>query len=252
MHSYLARYICRLGVMGLALAGLALSAHAQTSTYSDQATFLAHVQPGYYLETFDTQPLNSPVDSPLSFSSNGFSYTASVPDVQNSSGGFDPGSFFNVGTSSDVWLSTNLSQDTITFNFTSGNVTAVGGNFFNTDVDGNVSNGTIDLLLSDGTSLTLTNPTDTTFAGFTSGQTITSLMVTPIAPTNPDGSPLLDSNGNPVVTWATVNNLIVGAALPTTSATPEPGATALLVGMGATGLVALRRYRKARPNKRTR
>ncbi|HLK55431.1 MAG TPA: hypothetical protein VKU00_02645, partial [Chthonomonadaceae bacterium] len=132
MHSPLTRYVGNLFATGLLLLGLTAASNAQTTVYTDQATFLANVQSGYYLETFDSQPINTQVPSPLSFSSNGFSYTASVPDLTSPSG---PGNFFNVGTVSDVWLSTDLQGDPITFNFTSGNVTAVGGNFFNTDVN---------------------------------------------------------------------------------------------------------------------
>jgi hypothetical protein len=216
VRSHLSRCGYLLCVIGLALMGLAVPARAQTTTYSSQASFLSNVLPGYYLETFDSLTANQVLTSPLSFSANGFSYTAAAPS------GFVP----EAPNGSDVWLTTFDSSDPITFTFTSGNVTAVGGDFFPTDANGDLTNGNITVQLNDGTSVSLTNPKDTTFTGFTSKQTITSLTVTS------DGA-----------SWASANNFIVGVA--GTATTPEPGTTALLLSVGAVGLVALRRRRKA-------
>src|ERR1051326_8293970 len=127
MRSSRFRYACSLCATILALLGLTVAANAQSTVYNDLTSFLANVQSGYYQESFDTQPQFFPYFGPLSFSSNGFDYTASTI-------GDDFGEFFNVGTSDafgnplDVWLSTELSGEPITFDFTSGNVTAIGGN----------------------------------------------------------------------------------------------------------------------------
>jgi hypothetical protein len=111
----------------LILAGTALSAAQATAIFTDQASFLSHVKPGYYLETFDSLAQFTSLNSPLSFSTNGFSYTTSAPSADNK--------FFNIGPMGDVWLSTFDGFTKIVFNFTSSNITAVGGNFFLTGYD---------------------------------------------------------------------------------------------------------------------
>src|SRR5438067_4363860 len=65
----------------LILMSLALSAMTARATaiYTNQAAFLAATQPGYYLETFNSLPQFTQLASPLSFSSNGFSYNATAP-----------------------------------------------------------------------------------------------------------------------------------------------------------------------------
>jgi hypothetical protein len=182
--------------------------------YTDRAAFLANVQPGFYLETFDSLPQGF-LPSPLSFSGSGFSYTASAV-----------GDFFNVGPPGDVWLSTNLQSAPIVFQFTSGNVTAVGGSFFLTNTPGDPTTGMLTVGLNDGTSVTLTNVPSDSFLGFisTSGF-ITSLTVTPI------------SGGD---IYATVNNFIIGQAV----VVPEPNSLALFgIVVTAAGYLARRRRR---------
>lgn len=201
----------------LALAGLAgqQSASGAIVYFPDEAPFLAALQPGYYTETFDGLPLGF-ADSPLSFAGNGFSYDASAPN-----------GFFQLdGGAGDVWLSTDTPFDPIVFNFTSGNVTGVGGFFFLTDFDGAVVPGSFEVLLSDGTFGTATNFTSGTFLGFTTdpGVFITSLIITPI-------------DGVGIDVFATANNLTVGAVV------PEPAALSLCL-VGALGLAAARTARR--------
>ena len=57
----------------------------------------------------------------------------------------------NPGDSTDVWLSTNQPVDPIDFTITSGNVTAIGGYFFLTNIAGSVTAGTVTAMLGDGT-----------------------------------------------------------------------------------------------------
>jgi hypothetical protein len=167
--------------------------------FTDQAAFLANVKPGFYLETFDALPQGVGIDSPLApFSKNGFSYIASTE-------GFNDG-FFNVGPPGDTWISTNNPVDTIVFTFTSGNVTAVGGLFFETDVFGDLTGGPIHVTLDNGTTITVTDTKANSFVGFTTSSPILSLTVESGAPP-------------PMITeWPTANDLIVGAAIPEPSA----------------------------------
>ena len=183
-----------------------------TTIYTNQATFLAATQPGYYLETFNSLPQFTQLASPLNFSSNGFTYNATAPTA----------GFFNIGPSGDTWLSTFHEFDPIIFNFTSNNVTSVGGFFFLTDLTGNVAGGTVTVTLNNGKMFSITDASSTSFIGFTTGAPIQSLTVTP------------PSSGATLV-FATVNDFITGKAV------PETGSSALLLGLGILGLLGVGR-----------
>ncbi len=185
-----------------------------TTIYTSQAIFLAHTQPGSYLETFDSLPQFTPLNSPLSFSKNGFSYTASAPSADNQ--------FFNTGTVGDVWLSTFDHSTNIVFDFTSNNVTAVGGNFFLTDIPGNVVPGMITVTLDNGTTFSVSDPSATSFVGFTTSSPIHSLTFIPPA-----------SGANEI--FGTVNNFITGRSV------PDSGSTLLLSGIAVTSIGLLHR-----------
>ena len=198
----------------LILMSLALSAMTAraTATYTNQAAFLAATQPGYYLETFNSLPQFTQLASPLNFSSNGFTYNATAPTA----------GFFNIGPSGDTWLSTFHEFDPIIFNFTSNNVTSVGGFFFLTDLTGNVAGGTVTVTLNNGKMFSITDASSTSFIGFTTGAPIQSLTVTP------------PSSGATLV-FATVNDFITGKAV------PETGSSALPLGFGMAGLLGVGR-----------
>ncbi len=189
------------------------------TAYTTSTDFFNAIRSDYYLEPFDSLSTTGPIDSPLNFSSGGYSYTASV-----TSGGFTG---VNLG-SGDVALSTNMALYAIHFAFSSGNVTAVGGNFWLTDISGGTTTGSTVLTLSDGTTTTLVNADPSTYAGFTTtpGVYITSLT--------------LSVTGAPSDAWVTVNNLTVGEAV------PEPSTFVL----GAGGLLAFAVARRVRYRRR--
>lgn len=190
-------------VFALGLAALSASASAQTTVYTTSASFLANVAPGAYTETFNGLP-SAP---PASFSGGGFAYTVSAPGDLYGSGEF---------------LGTNLPDEALTVTFTSGNVTAVGGNFYASNISDAFQPVAITLTLSDSTTVTFT-PTSVadSYRGFASSLTITSLTI---------GSP-------GVSLYAGMDNLTVGV-----SAVPEP-ASALLMALGVAALLVGRRRR---------
>ena len=168
-------------------AGLAQGDGPKMVVFTSRAALMAHVSPGYYEENFDSLGGFNSYGPVLSFSGNGFTYDA-----------FAPFGLFGIAVSgSDNALSTFAASDSVRLTFTSGNVTAVGGEFFNTDINGGFVPGAIVVTLNDGTTqLVPRNYHNSLFRGFIArrGQFITSLEVF----------------GQTNIFFATVNNLIVG------------------------------------------
>lgn len=209
--------------MPLLLVLVLLPGAAPGALIFDQATFIASLQPGYYTEDFSALVGPGDIPSPINFSGGAFAYTASAP-----------GGFYAVQTPSESGnyvLSTALGDDPITLTFTSGNVTAVGGFFLLTDILGDIATGSITLNFNDGTSVTLTNQTLSSFTGYVSpGLPITSLVISAQQP-----------EGEGASVWPTVDDLIVGAVAENggppngDGVIPEPSTLWLLAG----GIVAL-------------
>jgi hypothetical protein len=124
--------------------------------------------------------------------------------------------FFNVGSGSDTWLSTAVPFTDLVINPTTP-ITAMGGYFFLTGLNGEVIPGNVTVKLDNGTSFSITNPSPTSFVGFTTFAPILSLALTPAA-----------SGIGPFVA---VNDFITGAAV------PEGGNSALLLGLGLAAVV---------------
>ncbi|HEY6942205.1 proprotein convertase P-domain-containing protein [Dokdonella sp.] len=155
-------------------------ASAGPATYTDRTEFLTHVAAGYYENGFD-DAVPGPIAS-MNYTSGGWAYTvaASSDTLYNDTG----------------LISTNLAADSIVVTFTGDPVTAVGGNFWATDINVQPTGTDTTVSLSDGTTETFTSTGPTDFRGFTTAGPVTSLTVD--AP---------DSGGN---FWPTMDNLIVG------------------------------------------
>jgi hypothetical protein len=193
--------------LAAATAATLLMGHAQATTvlHTSWISFLDAIEGGAYVETFNR--LDSSVE-PSSFSGLGYSYNMSAP------GGL-------YASSTDV--GTNLPEETLTINFTGGTVSAVGGQFYATDINPDFLPEAITITLGDGSFVTYAPASKTSFVGFTSSMAITSLKV--------------EFADVWLGRYATVDNLTVGAAL-----VPEPGQWALLAaGLAALGMLQRRR-----------
>jgi hypothetical protein len=188
------------------------SAQAAIITYTNQTSFLNAIQSGYYLEGFESLSLTGLTASPINYSNGTYSYQASA---QNG--------FVGAGTSGDHWLATNTAANPVTISNLTPTITAIGGFFFTSDLNGSLISGTINVSVNGGSSsLSTSTNSSTNFFGFISdnGTPLTGLVVNA---TQTSGS-----------RWATTNNLIVGQAA--TTAVPEP--LTILGAMTAAGFGA--------------
>jgi hypothetical protein len=181
-------------------AALVVPSHASV-IYTSAASLLANVTGGSYTNTFDGLSELDP--GAAAFASSGFSYNISAPN--------------DLYAADDI-LSTSQINQALTINFTSGNVFAIGANFFVVNLENFFQSVSLTLTLSDGTIETFT-PTSISdsYRGFLSNVAITSLAI---------GAP-----GQSL--YAGLDNLTVGTV-------PEPTSWALL-GLGLVGFLVARR-----------
>lgn len=197
------------------VAAVALSGGAQAAitTYTTSAA-LAAATTLAATDSFNNMAIDF-LASPAARNAGPYNYTVS-----------SPGGLYGAGTTADVWLSTSLAGDAVTFAGFSG-VSALGGFFFGTDTTGALLGGqTMTVTATDSAGatamLTLPNATASSFAGFTSTAQLTQVQVS-IANTG---------------AWVTANNL--------TLAIPEPATWSLwLGGLAALGGLSARRMRQA-------
>jgi PEP-CTERM motif len=207
-------------VAAAALVVLSGAAFAGPTLYTSAASFAAATTaPG--VDTYTGFSITSSTPSPITRNAGAYTYTATAETT----------TFFGAGTTANPWLSTNTATDSITFSNFIGGVTAIGGNFFGSDISGLFAAGDITLTATDSTgstTFTITGATVNSFAGFVSSTTgFTSLVVRSVQP----ASGFL---------WPTVDNLTLAKTLVT--AVPEPETYALmLAGLGVLGFVARRR-----------
>ena len=197
-----------------------------------QAEFVDTIEPGFYKETFDGLLPNMPYSDALTFSRGSFGFEI-LADGHGTDQGIYP--LENQEQFGDIWLSTNYDGTTIDIRNIQGDANAVGGEFFVSAFEANVTTGLISVFAegASGQSMYQSNVTGSrNFFGFfaTEGMTITRLTIE------------LPSTFN----YATLNNLIIAQRLGgdpiTISAVPEPSGIAMMaVGLGSLGYLARRR-----------
>jgi hypothetical protein len=208
--------------MLLASAG---SAQAAIQVYTTQASYLAAINaPG--IDSFDDLDPSNALDTPQTRTPGAYQYTVSVGPSSN---------FFPAGTlGGDVWLSGDDPTDTITFDNFSPNVRGLGGFFFRTGLDGQLTtvDATFNFTATDASgaySLPLVNPSTTSFIGFVSTGPLSNVK----AWVGVEGFGVTDL-------FISANDLTLGAAAPI----PEPETYALMLG-GLALLGAAVRRKKA-------
>ena len=91
--------------------------------YTSQAAFLAAVTSAG-VDTFAGFSITGTTPSPITRLAGGYGYTATV----------STSTCYGAGTTAGPWLRTNRATDSVTCNAFSGSVSAIGGNFFGSDV----------------------------------------------------------------------------------------------------------------------
>jgi hypothetical protein len=195
-----------------------------------EAGFVSLLTGGYYLEDFESLTPGDQGVATLPFTDGTFSYTASTFVLSPPPDLFVNSTFTNT-------MSTEDNENDLDFLITSGNVNAVGGNFFMSLADESFFGPppvgrTFTLSLSDGTAQEVLVTGTADFIGFIAdpGTFFTSLRV---------GAPDHDSTA----VHPNADNLYVGSA--TAAAIPEPSSFALFgIGLVAIGWKASRAQRR--------
>jgi PEP-CTERM motif len=199
-----------------ALLAVAGASHAAITVYTSQVDFLAATLAAG-VDTFAGLSIVGSTPSPLTRSAGPYTYTAAA----------STSTFFGAGTTANPWLSTNRADDSVTFSGFVGNVQAIGGNFFGSSIAGLFSPGDVTLVATDSlgatTTQTIVGATTTSFLGFVSTGSMSSLVVSAVQPT-------------PDLLWPTIDNLTLAAAVPEVETYAM-----MLAGLGMLGFVARRR-----------
>lgn len=208
------RVLSGLGVASIVVLLAGASAAMGGQVYSSEASFLAKLESGYYLEDFSSYAYGSPLDGTAA---------SLTQDYSGGSGYQYRASALSALYSNESALSTNSVYDALKIEFTGAPVTAVGGIFTATDVSGGLLASDVVIKLSDGTTVILDNPTSSSFWGYTSDVAITSMT--------------LDAPDSPNFAWPTLDHFYVGSV----SATAIPLPAAAWAGLGLMGAMAVRR-----------
>ncbi|MFZ4702292.1 MAG: PEP-CTERM sorting domain-containing protein [Candidatus Methylumidiphilus sp.] len=206
-------FLALLGLLSVLSTG---TAQASIITYTNRATFLGLLQPGYYEDTMSDVTRGSISGASTTRSGNGYSVTYTAP-----SGGL---------YSATGAMSTNNATNNLIASSLSANSYAVGGYFYLVDFDGAYqafTGNNISAVAANGidpnSSLSAVNSA-TNFFGWISTTPITSVTV--------------NAGGSTPSRYNTMTDVIVGAS--STSSVPEPGTLALLLLGGAIGFAKRR------------
>ncbi len=207
-----------IGVAMVASFAMAGSAQAAITIYTDAPTFLAAVT-AFGVDDFDDLSV-APTPGPLARTAGAYGYTATVGPNSTT---FFPGSDDGV----DIFLSTNNRFDTVLLDGFAPAIQAAGGFFFGSDLAGFTTPATsITIIATDqdgSVTETALNPTVSTFRGFISNGSLTSLSFL-----------IGDEEG----VWPSLDNLHLGTA----AAIPEPATWGMMIaGFGLVGLAMRRR-----------
>lgn len=228
-------------LMSLALiAGAGTAAQATTTVYTDEAAYLAAIS-GAATDSFDD----------LGVQFYGDSITRSAGDYGYQLGATN--GLYGAGENGDGWISTNDPAQAITFTNFSGGVSAIGGYFFGSNINGAYAAiGELALTFTDARGVQTLQlapwPTEGAFLGFVSSDGIQSLSVQETGFAIPDG--MTPEEAATYFQWPTANNIILGqspqdAPPPPPPAVPEPASWALmLAGFGLVG-AAMRGQRRS-------
>jgi len=205
----------------LALAALVATCGASQAalvTYNTQAAFNAATT-ALGVDGYNGFSITGTTPSPITRTAGTYSYQAAAQG---------PGSnlFFGAGTTANPWLSTNTASDSVFFSGFSPSISAIGGNFFGSNIAGAFQSGNIllEAIDTEGTlSQTLIAPGVASFFGFVSSTSLVSLRVTSVQPTTG-------------FLWPTIDNLTLGQR----GTVPEP-ATMALVAFGLLAAAGARR-----------
>ena len=217
---------CLGAVAALGIFGATATSHAAVTTYTSQAAFFNALQDPAYFEGFN-EFSGQVVASPQSFALGPLGFTLSDNDPA--------GIYYSTGTAAEgsVFPTVNSAGESFTLTFT-GNVTAVGGTFFLTDINFTpIAGASVTATLATGQTIVLASTASygtEPFGGFTSTTPITSLTLS---------APAMNTGGTFV--FNTLDNLIISG----TAAVPEPGTWALLASGGAVLLFTAARRRLA-------
>lgn len=218
----------------LSLGPIVLPAGAGIIPASQQSEFMSAIEPNFYRESFDSLMPNTPYTDTLTFAQGAFGFEITA-DGRGTDQGIYP--LENQDHYGDIWLSTNYDGTTIDIRNILGDSNAIGGEFFVSAFEANVTTGLISVF-AEGPSGQTTFQSNVTgarnFFGFfaTEGMRITRLTIE------------LPSSLN----YATLNNLIIAQRLGgdpvTITAVPEPSGIVMMgIGLGSFGFLARRRLR---------
>jgi hypothetical protein len=199
------------------------TANAVVTIYTTQAAFLAATS-AIGVDTFTGFSISGSTPSPIIRTAGVYGYTGTVT-------GAGTNTYFGAGTVANPYLSTNSAVDTMNFASFTGGVEAAGANFFGSDISGAFAPGDVTITATDASGTvtqTVVGATLSTFIGFVSTGSLTSVSITSVQGATP--------------LWPTVDNFTLGKRRVAVGAVPESGTWLMMVaGFGLVGGAMRRR-----------